>query len=801
MALQRDDEIFQRMEALLSPSSESRAREVEVDENEHSCVVCSLSRPISELLFCPFDATDGRPAQAVCGQCYSQPSNKVQETALVQLAGEQAGLRSPLCKTFGRDSRAVYKDLKLVGHVCYAPYKPPGDPFDARAGYICASHAKIGCYYSEGEAVSPEDAAGPSAGGLGLAALLGEIPLAKDSSRAETGRADVPFARDTSRAEAAESQPSRGVGNLLDLLELDATDSERRESLRGAIQDGELSGEAAQLATLHLDWDSQKLTFEQESCTDEAWSEFVLALRQLLKARLGSPAVSPGMTLAQELTKFHARATILARTSAGLSRVPDAAAALSQSARATLTIVGFDPVTRKFGTGRADDTLFGLTKLNAFLSTESAPEQRPTSSLGAVSGAPGELQELGLDPELLQRRDFQAAARTARLQEMVPVRRLEGAKLSDGALGWQALQQPSAAPTSMAAGATSKLPSDALKLRDLFCRVLANSDSVHCSGASPPQTAISLFDNRAHLKHYVLGTRSGGNWAADWDDDMPGALRIASAGPPLAASIVFMQAMTATHLKLYFKATQRYIQDNEPQMSELWSRVREFVKGKQNTFEEFNVFTPKAPHDELSHTMEVGRLFFVRNQALHPTSAAQGGHTLDALINKLSSHCAHQETLGVTKQQAALQLFSLLGLAKADKMLGAVPAKGALELAAGKGTVGATPVTDLSKLAAPYNAKALHDSWVGANTKAACSNCAGSHRLPACTKARRADLPCQICYGLMGTHHEKFCTLEHMDDPRGREQFVRLRYYYWAARNGAVDDAPSGADDGASGNL
>ena len=112
----------------------------------------------------------------------------------------------------------------------------------------------------------------------------------------------------------------------LDLLELDATDSERRESLRGAIQDGELSGEAAQLATLHLDWDSQKLTFEQESCTDEAWSEFVLALRQLLKARLGSPAVSPGMTLAQELTKFHARATILARTSAGLSRVPDAAA-------------------------------------------------------------------------------------------------------------------------------------------------------------------------------------------------------------------------------------------------------------------------------------------------------------------------------------------------------------------------------------------------------------------------------------------------------------------------------------------
>ena len=33
MALQRDDEIFQRMEALLSPSSESRAREVEVDQS------------------------------------------------------------------------------------------------------------------------------------------------------------------------------------------------------------------------------------------------------------------------------------------------------------------------------------------------------------------------------------------------------------------------------------------------------------------------------------------------------------------------------------------------------------------------------------------------------------------------------------------------------------------------------------------------------------------------------------------------------------------------------------------------
>ena len=199
--------------------------------------------------------------------------------------------------------------------------------------------------------------------------------------------------------------------------------------------------------------------------------------------------------------------------------------------------------------------------------------------------------------------------------------------------------------------------------------------------------------------------------------------------------------------------------------------------------------------------MALGRMQYLRTQVLTTASADQPMPTLDDLVVKLESHCRHQESLGISQQRAALQLFGLMGLnraAKAGQALGVTGPAG-----------GQVPIMDTSAglaLGAPTAAEAvrvkvLTSAWVGVNSTKVCSNCAGSHQLATCVKPRRSDLPCQLCYSLRGVHHERDCCSAPLLDAAGQAEYSRLRYLFWAAKNGADATAHGGAVDGSAGNC
>ena len=782
-----------------------RVRVYEGPEASLVCVVCSEGGDPGEFLACPFHEDEGALPVAVCAHCYSRPMGKVGDMALVQKAGAQAGLLKPLNRTFGSESRPVREDSVLIGHVCYAPEKPFGEPFDSRAGFICAEHADQGCRYVEGEAVrSTADPLPPSEHIEDLRELLGAAPL--DAAAAAGAHVD--------RA----SPHSMGVQSLLDLLSVDETDQERRVTLQNAAVDGVLPKDAANLAASLLRWDPVTSRFGQPHASGDEWQQYSSALQELLARQSASP-VSCAVPLKVELEKFRARAVIWSLNPAGRGRMAETAASLSNEARTVLTVVGYSPELRRFGSGDPAATADSLERLRIFLASPSpagqaaapqASRARPSSPATASSLIAQDLKDLGLDPEMLEKRSFQEAARAARLREVAPLPQgtLAASRTSIGPP--MGRDQPQLVTGQAGADALSDNAMEAYRLKDIFSRVLVDSERSRCTGDSPSQAALSLCENRMLLKYgFNAGNAARGASRfvmTDGDEEsatLPGGMYLSAPGPPLVAVITFMQHFTAEQLKVYFKTTGAYIGRHEPQLGSLWKRVHNFVKGRSayDTYTQFQVYAPKPPATELAHVMALGRMLYLRTQVLTTASADQPMPTLDDLVVKLESHCRHQESLGISQQRAALQLFGLMGLnraAKAGQALGVTGPAG-----------GQVPIMDTSAglaLGAPTAAEAvrvkvLTSAWVGVNSTKVCSNCAGSHQLATCVKPRRSDLPCQLCYSLRGVHHERDCCSAPLLDAAGQAEYSRLRYLFWAAKNGADATAHGGAVDGSAGNC
>jgi hypothetical protein len=779
-----------------------RARVFEGPDESFSCVVCARTGDPGEFLECPFHDEDAS-TPAVCGHCYSRPKAKIGDLALVQKAGLQAGLSLPLSKTFGSGSRPVHDGEELIGHVSYAPEKIPEKRFDTRAGFICARHAKQGCYYAEGEAVFSDAAPLDSAERMDdLLEMVGAPQDLKVGALPPGG---------------LELQRAMGVQSLLDLLGVDETDFERRDTFRDAVSDGVLSSEALKLAVFHLRWNLNSSQFESPYASGDEWHQYSLALQELLVDRTEPPSPT-GVPVSVELEKFRARSVIWMQTPQGLVRLADAAASLSDGARTVLTVAGYSIESRRFGAGGHAATANSLERLRVLLASPSetvsaarvpaarAPPATPADNNLQISQ---DLKDLGLDPELLQKRSFQESALAARRREVAPLQRdtpaAFGPPFGRPAGGDQRL----AGVARLEGDAHGSDALEALRLKDMFSRVLVDSDKINCSGDAPPQAAISLLENRALLKHSINARNNTPRiLLSDGDEDsatLPGGIYLSPSGPPLAANITFMQNISAEQLKIYFKVTEAHIRrteecDDGPLLS-LWRRVQQFVKGRSaaDMYSQFQVMAPKPPATELSHLLALGRLYYVRGQVLLPAPTDQS-LTLAKLVSKLEAHCRHQESLGVPQQRAALQLFGLMGFTRAAK---AAQLPAIAGLASGHAAAGVPPLMSDASVAAAdsIKAKALTSAWVGVNSTKACSNCAGSHQLARCPALRRVDLPCQLCYGLRGTHHERDCGGAPQLDAAGQAEYSRLRYLFWAAKNGADATSPSGVVDVSSGNC